>query len=275
MPERACPERACPERHRSGHSARIASARPAGVRSWLGPFLDPLTEPIQRWADSNAMPVNRSDFETVASVMQRRRTLKSLADDQPTWELTADQAAELDGDLRQVIQAAGWAPFHFPRQLDGIAEPWRIHWVDQASCRQVADHFYDWFAAKPGNKMPLLLRGCASLLIVNWVPQTADEIADETKRQDINWEHHAAASAVVQNLLLGLTALGYETFWSSGGPLGSAAGFERLTIPPAEKLLAAVFIEPRQQWGQNPQRVESGQRKARSPMDSWTRQVRL
>ncbi len=221
------------------------------------------------------MSTPHPEFETVAAVMQRRRTLKSMAADAPTWSLSAEQAAELDADLHRVIQAAGWAPFHFARQTAGVAEPWRIHWVDQANCRKVADHFNDWFAAKPGNKMPALLRGCASLLVVTWLPQTPDEIADDVKRNEVNFEHHAAASALAQNLLLGLTSLGYESYWSSGGLLAGPQGKERLAIPAGESLVAAVFIEPRPHWGQNPERIEGGQRKARSPMDSWTRRVCL
>ncbi len=211
------------------------------------------------------------DYEALISIITRRRTLKSLASAESMWTLSDTQNQMLENDIRSVLEHARWAPFHFDRQRNGIAEPWRVHIFDQSKCRTIAEKFGEWFDdVKPGNKLPGLLRGCGCLLLVHWIPQTAEEIANSSKRDEVNLEHHAATAALVQNILLLLTALGYENYWSSGGQLATSAFHSHCGIPLDEKLVAAVFVEPKIEWGQNSERLTGKLRSQRSDPGKWT-----
>ncbi len=86
-------------------------------------------------------------------------------------------------------------------------------------------------------------------------------------------EHLAAASAMVQNLLLILTAHGMGTYWSSGGRLRKPEVFEWLGIPVAERFLAGVFIEYPEMMGQAKERKPGSHRDKRSL--AWIRHVEI
>jgi nitroreductase len=215
-----------------------------------------------------------NEFEMLAATIKRRRTLKSISSEASAYTLTPDQDAEMRSAIAETLEAARWAPFHFDRQKDGLAEPWRVHVLNQALCRKIAANFETWFGdLKPGNKIPGLLRGCGRLLLVNWLPQSIVEIPDETKRNEINLEHHAACAAFVQNILLLLTSLGYESYWSSGGQLASREMYRRLEIGPDEAFLAAIFVEPKIIWHENEERLPGKLRSNRSAPERWVKFV--
>jgi hypothetical protein len=185
----------------------------------------------------------------------------------------ADQRAA-DAILLQAIQDAGWAPFHFDRKRDGIAEPWRVYILPQGICRQIAKELSGWFPEmKPGNKMPSLLSACGAVALVTWIPQSPEEIPDPTKLQEINREHLAASAAMVQNLLLLLEAAAFGTYWGSGGFFTDSRMFARLGIPLSEQLLAAVYIEYPSTRSLPLERVPGGNRDRRTPASAWCRTV--
>ncbi len=166
--------------------------------------------------------------------------------------------------------------FHFDRQVDGIAEPWRVHFVRWQTCRSIAKNFCTWFSdVKPGNKLPGMLNACGALLLINWLPHSEEEISDLAKRQEVNLEHHAAAAALVENLLLLLTALDYATYWSSGGQLKSPAMFRRLGIQTSEQLLAAVFVENPMAESGKVERAGGKLRQHRTDVMSWLKFAEL
>ncbi len=186
-----------------------------------------------------------ANFNTLSQVIRSRKTMKIIARDSQLPEIESDLLVTFDNRVLQALEVAGWAPFHFDRQRDGVPEPWRVHFFRQPVCREIAQQFENWFDdVKPGNKLPGLLRGCWGLLVVNWLPQNAVEIPDDAKRNQINLEHHAASAAFVQNLLLLLTSLGLENYWSSGGQLATETFFEKFHLNADEKLIAAIFISP-------------------------------
>ena len=86
-------------------------------------------------------------------------------------------------------------------------------------------------------------------------------------------EHLAAASAMVQNLLLLLTARGMGTYWSSGGKLRAPEMFDYLSIPQHERLLAGVFVEFPEAMDAPHQRIPGKLRDRRG--DGWIREVKL
>ena len=191
--------------------------------------------------------MNETTAATVADVIRRRKTEKVLCDVDEHTPVPADIAAAHKPAVLASLETAGWAPFHFPRQPNAIAEPWRAHVVWPEDLGKLAHFLRDDLGLT--SKEPSLVAGASALILITWLPEFDDEQAaassnlDADKRRLRDEEHLAAASAMVQNLLLMLTAHGMGTYWSSGGQLRGAAAFDYLGIPNTERLLAAVFIE--------------------------------
>ncbi len=175
--------------------------------------------------------------EQITDLIRNRRTLKVLASTSQPVEITAQCASLNNARVLTSIRSAGWAPFHYDRAVDGIAEPWRVHvlWHDQ--CRQIASQFHNWFDdVKPSNKLPAMLSACGALVLVTWLPQFKsgfgtrgeEENVALDKRACVDEEHLAASSAMVQSLLLMLTAHEMGTYWSSGGQFRTPAMFKKL-----------------------------------------------
>ncbi|MEM7577089.1 MAG: nitroreductase family protein [Planctomycetota bacterium] len=208
-------------------------------------------------------------YEAVEAVVRARRTVKVLAespgeladasrfdDKDSTHEsssptkphLKKPVVAEHRDAIRRSLRAANWAPFHFPRNVDGLAEPWRAHLLWPETTQRAARYLRDTLGCK--TKEPQLLDAADACVLVTWLPELGAhampinrEIREKLAGRDE--EHLAATAAFVQNLLLLLTAGGFGTYWSSGGQLRSPEMFEHLgmTNTPPQKLLAAVFIE--------------------------------
>lgn len=216
--------------------------------------------------------------QTVTDVIKRRQTFKVLADVKALPELSPQQIQAGDAIVNDAIKTAGWAPFHYDRAADGMAEPWRVDVVGQASCRRVSERFLDWFDdVKPSNKLPSMLNACGSLVLVSWLPQFFGPEASggsETleKRQQVDEEHLAASAAYVQNLLLLLTAHGLGTYWSSGGQFRTKEMRKRLGIAHEGRLLAAVFVDYSPE-NQDCQRLVGKHRDRRDENCGWLNKV--
>lgn len=211
-------------------------------------------------------------YTKLKQVIQERKTIKVLGDPSNGINIPDDHLHWHDKIVEDSIGIAGWAPFHYDRKLDGIAEPWRVHWLKQSVCRKIATSMKVWYPdMKPSNKIPPMLAACGSLVLINWLPATSQEIPDPAKREEVNYEHIAASSAMVQNLLLLLESTSLGTYWSSGGQFTTQDMFERLGIPLNERLLAAVFVEYPFTRTANLERLPGSNRDKRQEMQAWTR----
>jgi hypothetical protein len=177
--------------------------------------------------------------DILADVIRSRVTEKVLANDDFKHQLSAEVEAENDQKVLAALETAGWALFHYPRNVDDIVESWRVYFLNREQAEKAAAYLSDDLGVK--SKEPMLAKACNSLVLITWLPETnPDNVEHITLR---NNEHLAASSAMVQNLLLMLTAEEMGNYWSSGGKFGSAEMFDYLNISNAEALLAAVFIE--------------------------------
>ncbi|MEO0510286.1 MAG: nitroreductase family protein [Verrucomicrobiota bacterium] len=182
-------------------------------------------------------------LSTIEEVIRARVTEKVLS----TLEQRASVPAEIEARNRPLVESAietaGWAPFHYPRDADRIAEPWRAYALWNEKTRKLARFLSE--DLKLNSKEPQLAAACSALVLVTWIPEKVPASSSQTEDPAVirNEEHLAASSAMVQNLLLALTAYGIGNYWSSGGKLRGPDAFNYLGIPESERLLAAVFIE--------------------------------
>ena len=213
--------------------------------------------------------------ETMETIIRNRKTEKVLCDVEAHRSVPADIAERNREIVLQSIKTAGWAPFHYPRKVDGLAEPWRAHVVWHEDAKQAAFYLRDELNVT--SKAPRLAAGCSAFVLVTWLPEFYDlesQQASKLTREDQiarDEEHLAAASAMVQNLLLMLTAHGMGTYWSSGGKLRQSEMFDYFGIPNQERLLAAVFIEYPEMMDDSKERKAGSQRNNRS--EAWIREV--
>lgn len=214
-----------------------------------------------------------SSIAAVHAAVRQRQTCKLLGNPEKPWSPPAEALARLEAILEPCLADACWAPFHYDRQIDGRAEPFRFHVLPAAVCREIAARFSDWYPeARSNNKLPAMLAVCGALVIVTWLPDPALN-PDAEKSVQVNEEHLAAAAAATQNLLLMLTAHGIGTYWSSGGQFREPEMFARLGIAPVERLLAAVFVECPGVPDQNVNRITGKHRDRRSAADDLIRRV--
>lgn len=214
--------------------------------------------------------------KTIDHVISTRTTQKVLSAG-PLYPLDSqsDAISVADKMVRDSVAMAGWAPFHYDRNLDGIAEPWRIQLMFHRSCRALAKDFANLAPdVKPGSKIPGMLNACGALVLVHCLPQ--ENLENPSKLDQVNREHHAAASAAAQNLLLALHARGLGTYWSSGGPLGSREVHERCGIGPGQSLVAAVFVDyPFLSETADVTRFTGKNRTRRSAPEKWSTEILL
>lgn len=216
-----------------------------------------------------------NQHQSVRNTIRNRRTLKVLGDTNHPLEISREICDTNRPLVLQAIADAGCAPFHYDRNHQSIAEPWRFHLLWHEQCRKIAANFFEWFDGdiKPNTKIPAMLSASGALIIVNWLPQ--EGLAKSEKSTLINEEHLAATAAAVQNLLLLLTAHGMGTYWSSGGQFRSEAMFSRMGISPVERLLAAVFVEFPETMNLDMERLPGKQRKNRTSVDNWLNVVEI
>lgn len=228
------------------------------------------------------------DAEILAKLIRDRITLKVLQDTESPVNISAEVAAVNDAKVLAAVRSAGWAPFHYNRAVDGIAEPWRAHILWHQQCQHVAREFHNWFDdVKPNNKLPMMLSACGALVLVTWIPQfggtdqgsstkaLSKEKLTKEKQLQVDEEHLAATAAMVQNLTLILTAEAMGTYWSSGGQFRTPAMFEKLGISTSQRLLAALFVEYPETTGEPKERLAGKQRNNRSPDAQWLREIEL
>ena len=186
-------------------------------------------------------------------------------------EHSHDELERVDAAVKVAIEDAAMAPFHYDRGSDGIPEPWRFYILEQDKCRFLSRKLGDWFSdMKPSNKLPSMLADCAQLVLITWKPQFPG--LQDSKQLQIDEEHLAATAAATQNFLLSLTASDFATYWSSGGYFRTPSVFEKLGIPQSERLLAAIFINPKDQ--PNDTEVIPGKlREERSSPEFWVRKL--
>lgn len=207
----------------------------------------------------------------VSQVIRDRRTVKVFAD-------APLDTAEAGPPIEELLEAAGWAPFHYRAAevhreggpLSSVV-PWRFHLLDAAACRTLRERL---LAEGDKTKIPAMLAAATALIQATWLPNPPErpvETAFEATGK--NMENIAATAAAIQNLLLAATARGIPSYWSSGAVLSQRRVLDWLGIPAREILLGAVFLFPPGSDGPNV--ATGGLRDLRGTPEDWSRWVEL
>ncbi|MEM6978332.1 MAG: nitroreductase family protein [Planctomycetota bacterium] len=208
---------------------------------------------------------------TLREIIHARRTEKVLVRPDAGQTLSPERLEHYQSLIHQSLIDAGMAPFHFPRGVDDIAEPWRAYSLMQPDARALSLVLREEMAIT--SKEPQLLDGCGAVVLMTWLPESAADgsdaphLAAKLRRRDE--EHLAATSAMVQNFLLLCTAHGLGNYWSSGGVLGGPDVFKHLSIPTSERLIGAIFIDVPEAADQPAERKPGAHRNNRC--DRWIR----
>ena len=97
-----------------------------------------------------------------------------------------------------------------------------------------------------------MLWAAEAMIVMSWLPDVFGEQPEVREMEPIpftgnlrNMEHIAAAGAAIQNILLGATAAGHPSYWSSGGTLRQKEARTLLDIPMDEIFLGCLFVFPK------------------------------
>lgn len=144
-----------------------------------------------------------STFEQFNEIVTRRRTVKP---GQMNGQIIAEQ------DIKDIIATADWAPTH------GRTEPWRFFVLTGENLKKFCEHHAELYwantdeAVRTETKRDSInkMGDKASHLVITVMRRTPDT-------KIIVEEEYAAVAAATENMLLGATAKGIASFWSTGG----------------------------------------------------------
>ncbi len=139
--------------------------------------------------------------------------------------------------VNELIELADWAPTH------GRTEPWKFFIYGGESLKQFGKTHADlyWQNTAEDKRQEATYEK-----LVHNVDNASHLIIAAMKRgENVKIpliEEISAASAAIQNILLGATALGIASFWSSGGMTHSVALKEHLQLTEHDIILGLIFL---------------------------------
>jgi len=213
----------------------------------------------------------------IDNIIKARKTQKVLPN-QPWPDATGD--LQLKATLEELLDLAAHAPYHYPCHRQYIAEkelnscmPFRFYALDRTKCRATSQYIDE--AGIEAGKVKNMLDGADALLIVTWLPEPS-ELNQAGSKKEVsfagnltNMEHISAASAAIQNVLLGATARGIPNYWSTGGPLRSQALRDYLSVPMDEIIAGTVFLFPESAPESGVKILPGGMRQQGKEKNTW------
>lgn len=170
----------------------------------------------------------QAEFEILKKIVMERRTTKAASMNGRTIP---------DEQVKEILELANWAPTH------GRTEPWRFFVYSGEALKQFGQkHGELYLANTPEEKQN---------------PDTPGKLQDATKmpshlvvavmKRGTNpkipaIEEVAAASAAVQNILLGAEALGISAIWNTGGMTHTDAMKSELGLTSEDIILGLVYM---------------------------------
>jgi len=167
-------------------------------------------------------------FEQIKTIIENRRSI--------SW-------AKMNGGLipdetiNQVLALADWAPTH------GKTEPWRFFVYGGEALKRFGKEHADLY----WNNTDVEKRQEATYeKLLHNVDKASHLVIAVMKRGDNpkipTLEELAAASAAIQNVLLGATAMGIASFWSSGGMTHNPALRDHLGLGENDVVMGLIYL---------------------------------
>lgn len=168
--------------------------------------------------------------------------------------------------VRESIEVAGMAPFHYPR-TDDVPEPWRFHVYTGAAMDKAQQELAA--AELLYGKLPRIFDNAGAVVVATYLPETEDD----PKLQARNWEHAAAAAAATQNLLIATEARGIGSYWCSAPILGQSPAKKVWGIDDEEIVIGEIFLGWPMSAEDEAEKGWSGKMRKRrtSPDQGWCR----
>jgi len=172
--------------------------------------------------------MTNNTFETIKSVIKNRRS---------TGWAKMNGRLIADATINELLELAHWAPTH------GRTEPWRFFVYSGEAMKGFGKAHADlyWSNTAEDKRQEATREKLehnvdkASHLLVAVMQRGANDKIPQI-------EEIAAASAAVQNILLGATALGISSFWSSGGMTHKEALKTHLGLGADDIVLGLIFL---------------------------------
>ncbi len=172
--------------------------------------------------------MSNSQFEQLQTIIKDRRSI--------SWSKLNGQVIPND-TINKILNLADWAPTH------GRTEPWRFFVYHGESLKQFGKEHADLY----WNHTPEEKRQQATYdKLLHNVDLASHLVIAVMKRGDNpkipQIEEVAAASAAIQNVLLGATALGISSYWSSGGMTHRHELKEFLQLSPDDIVMGLIYF---------------------------------
>lgn len=142
-----------------------------------------------------------------------------------------------DEQIKKLIELADWAPTH------GRTEPWRFFVYTGAALKQFAIAHADiYWQHTPEDK-----RTTTAFENLQHTTDNVSHLIIATMKRGTNpkipkLEEIAATSAAMDNILLGATALGISSFWSTGGMTHHPALKEHLQLSEEDLVMGLIYL---------------------------------
>lgn len=167
-------------------------------------------------------------FYQVSTIIKDRHTTKAVA--MNGGEISQEQ-------IQKLVELADWAPTH------GHTEPWRFFIFGGDALKQFGKLHAEIYWSHTNEekrkqaKYDKLLRSAqqASHLIITVMKRSMDSKIPA-------WEERSAVSAAIQNILLGATALGISTFWSTGGMTYHPELKDYLKLAEEDQIIGLLYL---------------------------------
>lgn len=166
-----------------------------------------------------------TNFETVATVIKNRRTVKPFM-------MNGQRIA--DEQITQLLELADWAPNH------GLTEPWRFTvYANPADFCKVHAELYKQNAGgefAQGVYDNLAHQGDKASHVIIAVMQRGNLPKIPA------FEELAATACAVENILLGATSLGLASYWGTGGMILKPAMRALLNLRDEDEVMGVLYL---------------------------------
>ena len=172
------------------------------------------------------MSMNRYDH--ISAIIKNRRSV--------SWKKMNGHIIP-DATVNGLLELADWAPTH------GRTEPWLFLVYGGESLKQFGQAHADLYwqhTAEDKRQLATYEKLLHNVDKASHLVIAVMKRGDNIKIPQI--EEVAAASAAIQNILLGASALGIASFWSTGGMTHSPALKEYLDLGTEDILMGLIFL---------------------------------